>query len=288
MPRSAQNTCSVFASLVKSLRLQKQRLWQLITLVLLLISTNNAHAKSSTLNLRIAVAANFSPILAKFTAGFELQHGITIDLISGSTGGLYQQILNGAPFDLYLAADSIRPQLLLSAGIAENLQTYAIGELALWSPLTKITSLAPLITLAEHTNDSAQRLAIANPKIAPYGEAAQQVLTQLNLWQALQKRLILGVNINQTFLQVRSGAAPLGIVAKSQLALNNLDGFTMPQEFYTPIKQQLVIVSKSEKKQQAKLFIAYLLSIEVQSQLAALGYLPLADFNSQKIKEDDV
>ena len=240
---------------------------KLFCALLFLISSTSVYANNNPSVLRVAVASNFTPVLEQLLPAFTSTTNIRVDIISGSTGALYQQIQHGAPFDIYLAADNIRPQRLIAQNLAENLHTYAIGELALWSKHFSVNSLDAL-------NAQVTRLAIANPKIAPYGKAAQQVLNHLDLWTVLKPKLIIGININQTFQQTYSGATSLGIIAKSQLMLNNLQGFTIPKHYYTPIEQQLVIVSSSNKKPQAEKFIQFLLSTKVQTQLATLGYLP--------------
>lgn len=242
--------------------------------------------KAETAPLRIAVAANFYPVLEQLLPEFQKVAKLTaapnIQLISAASGTLYQQISHGAPFDVFLSADAIRPQQLVDRQLADasSLKTYAIGQLSLWSANQAVDSLAVLSAKPSEQN----KLAIANPNIAPYGIAAKEVLTKLNLWQSYKHKLITGININQTFQQVHSGAINLGIVAKSQLVLNNLQGFDIPEHLYTPIAQQLVIINNTKHAELAQQFCAFLLSAPIQQKLALYGYhSPL--FYNQKVAE---
>ena len=220
--------------------------------------------------LRIAVAANFAPALKVLLADLPNKEQISYQIISAATGTLYQQIKHGAPFDLFLAADSIRPALLEEEKlITENSRkSYAFGQIALWSATRKLTSLNELNTYSEH-------LAIANPNTAPYGKAAQQALTYLSLWPQLENQLVTGINVNQTFQQVRSKAVPLGIVAYSQLKINQYQGVLIPEQYYQPIDQQLVIIKTSKQVEIAQKISDFILQTSSQEKLQQLGYLPV-------------
>jgi molybdate transport system substrate-binding protein len=219
--------------------------------------------------LRIAVAANFAPTLEHLLSDFPNKNRIKYQIISAATGTLYQQIKHGAPFDLFLAADNIRPKVLEQEQliIANSRKTYAFGQLALWSATQQLSSLNKL-------NNFSGFLAIANPNTAPYGKAAQQVLENLSLWSKLKSRVVTGININQTFQQVRSQAVPMGIVALSQLKMNQLDGIAIPSNYYQPIAQQLVVLKSSKQINNAKQISDYLLQKTTQVKLEELGYLP--------------
>ena len=224
--------------------------------------------------LRIAVASNFAPTLIKLLAK-ENKHQQDFSapvLVIASSGTLFLQAQHGAAFDVFLSADIERPQLLTEAGLAVNgsQQTYAYGQLALWSanPKAEFFSENLMTTL----NSYKQRLAIANPKIAPYGKAAKEVLTSLQLWPKYQQHLIQGINIGQTFQQVRSQAVNLGVVSNSQLVLNNFKGILIPQRLHRPIEQQLVILKSSQKIAQAKRFVKFLLSAQSQQFFVESGY----------------
>ncbi|MDG1752632.1 MAG: molybdate ABC transporter substrate-binding protein [Thalassotalea sp.] len=234
--------------------------------------------QANTLN--IAVSSNFSHILKKLLPQFEKNTSIKTQVFIGSTGNLFQQIYHGAPYDIFIAADKLRPQRLIEANIAlENtLKTYAFGTVSFWSAHWKTSKKSPenlptFESLIQLIKDKKVKLAIANPNIAPYGLAAKQVIESNKLWHIIEKnQLITGSNINQTFQQVRSGAVPLGIVADSQLKVNDLTGVTIPKEYYQPIEQQLVLISASKNTQQAQLLSQYLLSDDSQNIIKTLGY----------------
>jgi molybdate transport system substrate-binding protein len=229
--------------------------------------------------LRIAVASNFAPTLKNLLVRFNKneEHFPQPLIIAASSGTLFLQIKHGAAFDLFLSADAQRPQLLTDTyyALEHSQQTYAYGQLALWSanPTIDIFSNGLFSTL----KNNQQRLAIANPKSAPYGKAAQQALENLQLWQSYQHRLIQGINIGQTFQQTRSQAVNLGIVSNSQLVLNNLSGVLIPLYLYQPIKQQLVILKRSEQSDQAQRFVEFLLSKQSQQFIADSGYATMTE-----------
>jgi len=232
--------------------------------------------------LRIAVAANFTPVLKKLLPDFYQQTGIKTQLISGASGTMFLQIKHGAPFDIFLSADYRRPEQLERDGLilAKSRKTYALGQLALFS-YGKLTQLEQLNQLKQPEKpeslsnliSGSARFAIANPKIAPYGKAAKESLQHLGLWQDYQDKLITGINITQTFNQIRSKAINAGIVANSQLVLNNLTGVIIPSDYHLPIKQQLVILKRSKNQQQARQLSDFLLSPKTQKIIASYGYI---------------
>ena len=248
----------------------------------------SSNKQSKTLN--IAVSANFSHALKTLLPEFEKSTGIDTQIFTGSTGNLFQQIHHGAPYDIFIAADKIRPQRLITANkaLANSAKTYAFGTISFWSAQwqTLAQSAEKLPTfdnIIDKISNEKIRVAIANPNIAPYGLAAKQAIESNKLWHIINKnQMITGSNINQTFQQVRSGAVPLGIVADSQLIVNHLIGVTIPHQHYQPIEQQLVIISASNNIQQAKQLSQYLLSTESQNIIKKLGYLP-ANTHSQSL-----
>jgi len=228
--------------------------------------------------LRIAVASNFAPTLKRLLANIDKQqqHFSEPVLVVASSGTLFLQTQHGAAFDVFLSADVERPVQLSAANLVVkgSQKTYTFGQLALWSanPATELLSH----TLTDALKNTSQRLAIANPKIAPYGKAAKQVLENLQLWNDYKTRLIQGINIGQTFQQVRSQAVPLGIVSNSQLVLNNLTGVLIPSHLHQPIKQQLVILKNSQNIAQAQRFVEFLLSKQSQRFIVESGYEKLS------------
>lgn len=232
--------------------------------------------------LRIAVSSNFTPVLKELLLEFHQQTNINTQIISGATGALFLQIKHGAPFDVYIAADSVRPKLLEQQNLILNdsRKTYAIGQLALFS----MTNKKHLSNLALILQEIPKYFAIANPDIAPYGKAAKQTLQHLGLWQQYKNNLITGININQTFNQVRSQAVNSGLVANSQLVLNKLTGVIIPSSYHQPIEQQLVIIKNRKNIEQAKRLSQFLLSPTIQQKIVNFGYAKNT-FSQQPIKQ---
>lgn len=195
--------------------------------------------------LTIAVASNFARPAAAIAGGFEKQTGQPVRVTAGSTGQLYAQIMHGAPFDVFLAADVERPRLLGESGrgIAETRFSYAAGALVLWSrdpELAGIGCRAALDALGD------KRLAIANPDTAPYGAAARQFLKATGLWDKVSARLVYGENIAQVLHFVVSGNASLGLIAASEAVDPRLPAPTcrwdVPQTAHEPIVQQAILL----------------------------------------------
>ena len=240
-----------------------------IVLSCLALLTTLVSPVANAANLRLAVAANFKPVITELAKEFEQQHDIKVLVSSASSGTLYNQISHGAPFDLFLSADAERPARLEQDDliVPGSREPYAYGRLVLWS-----TSDSPLNlkALKEHK----ERLAIANPALAPYGLAAQQTLEKMNLWQGYQGRLVQGANIQQTWQFVASGNVTLGLVAKSQV-MDQPESHLLeiPKDDYTPIRQELVLLKRS-KQPLAKTFRDFLLSDTSQAYIARHGYRP--------------
>ncbi|WP_455221340.1 molybdate ABC transporter substrate-binding protein [Kaarinaea lacus] len=226
---------------------------------------------SSADEIRIAVAANFTNTLETLANRFEQKTGHQIILATGSTGKHYAQIINGAPFDVFFAADVERPTLLEDKGliVPGSRFTYAIGRLVLWSPSQNYVDTNGEILV----NGDYQHLAIANPKLAPYGKAAQQVLEKQGLWQQLQTRMVRGENIGQTFQFVKSGNAQLGFVALSQVkqAEQQLQGsyWLIDQSVYDKIEQQVVTLKDSPA---TRAFKQYIQNQEARAIIQQSGY----------------
>ena len=269
------------------------RLLLVSVFVISLLSVNNSQAQQSTNErndnskpLRIAVAANFTPVLKVLLKDFTKQTGIKSQVISGASGAMFLQIKHGAPFDIFLSADRRRPKELEQAGYAlkGSRKTYAIGQLAFYSSSmnAKVNSLERL-SLDQLALDQLRkppaRFAIANPDIAPYGKAAKEALTHMGLWQVYQSRLITGINIGQTFAQLRSKAVTTGIVANSQLVLNNLPGVIIPNSYHQPIDQQLIIIQTSKQQANANKLSQFLLSPLSQKTIISYGYAQTKQVN---------
>jgi len=221
---------------------------------------------------RVAVASNFATTAREVGDAFEAETGHRVAFSSGSTGKLYAQIVNGAPFDVLLAADVERPRRLEDGGVAApgSRFTYAIGRLVLWSPD------APSIEAAMHVLfdvDNA-RLAIANPEVAPYGAAAREALESLELWDAYRGRAVRGENVAQAFQFVASGAADLGFVADSVLRNAKVDGtpFHVPGDMHRPIVQQGVLLTAARDNLAAVSYVAFLKGEAAALIIARSGY----------------
>lgn len=222
---------------------------------------------------RIAVAANFAAPLAKIAAAFTKETGHKLISSSGSTGKFYAQIKEGAPFDILLSADQDHPQKLANENLAfTNTQfTYAIGKLVLWSPKEKFIDAKGSVLKA----NSFTHLSIANPKLAPYGAAAREALEKMGRWRALEPKIVFGESIAQAYQFVATGNAELGFVAFSQIQdLKGIKGsyWMIPQELYSPLKQDAILLKKGENNAAAKQFLTFLKSKAAKAIIVEFGY----------------
>lgn len=220
----------------------------------------------------IAVASNFADIARFLAAEYGAGTGRLITIASGSTGKIYAQVKHGAPYDAVMLADQARPRLLEEEGhaVPGARFTYAIGRLALWSPDLSMIGPDGAETLRAGRFD---RLAIANPRLAPYGAAARQVLERLGLWEALQDRIATGENIGQTYALVASGAAQLGFVAASQAARGATGSvWPAPAGLHDEIRQDAALLWKGAENPAAKGFLAYLDSGHARGLIRSRGY----------------
>ena len=219
---------------------------------------------------RVAVAANFLPVLRELGAAFAAG-GHHLQISSGSTGKLYAQIVHGAPFDLFLAADQARPERLEREGriVPGSRFTYAIGHLVLWSPAPERFSDG----LGWLREGRFQRLAIANPKTAPYGRAARQFLRHHDLWVHLQAKLVRGESVSQALQFVASGNADAGLVALSQVNGRAGSRWLVPATDHDPIVQQAVLLVHGADNPAARAFYAFLQSPPARRIIRAAGYI---------------
>lgn len=206
----------------------------------------------------VAVASNFAAPMKKLAAQFEQSSGHTLTLSFGSTGKFYAQIKNGAPFDVFLAADAETPARLLREGDAVQRQTYAIGRLVLWSDRPGFIDGSDAVL----RQNRFRRLAIANPRLAPYGAAAVEVLARLKLTDSVQGKFVIGENIAQTYQFVASGNAELGFVALSQVMqdgkLSSGSAWLVPSSLHAPIRQDAVLLKRGENNAAARALYDYL------------------------------
>lgn len=222
----------------------------------------------------IAVASNFIQPMNALVEGFEAESTHKLRVVYGSSGRLFAQISNGAPFDAFLSADSVKPAGLIENGygVPGSQMTYAIGRLALWSNKIDVGVNGKDILLSE--NFSA--IAIANPRLAPYGLAAKQSIESMGLWEQLKRKLVQGENISQTYQFVFTGNADIGFVSYSQLGGGNSGNATnywlVPSEYHDAITQDSVLLERGADNKAALEFIAYLKSDSASKLIESFGY----------------
>jgi molybdate transport system substrate-binding protein len=236
----------------------------LFVVCLSLFGTPMAFAQQAT----IAVAANFSATAKALKAAFEAQSDHSLTLSFSSTGKLYTQITHGAPFDAFFSADAVRAEQLTTATQApkESLIIYAKGQLALYSTVMPVGEQA-LKQL------SINPIGLANPKLAPYGFAAQQVLEALSLWPHYSKTRVLGDSVTQAFQMADTGAVQAGFVALSQVMDKPKDQvWVVPSHLYDPIIQKALITERGKDNQAAKAFLDFVQSPEGRAIIERSGY----------------
>ena len=249
------------ANMLKTL---KQTLSLLMFMVL-------CHQPASAGEIRVAVASNFTEAIKDIALLFEQQTGHQVKLAFGSTGKHYAQIMNGAPFEVFFAADVKRARLLDEGGISQpgSRFTYAIGKVVLWSPDPGLVDAKGDVL----NHGDFRHVALANPKLAPYGRAAEQILQAQGAWKRLQRRMVRGENIGQAYQFINSGNAELGFVAFSQIRRpdGSLQGsyWGPPQSLYKPIEQQAVLLKESPVARQ---FLDFVRGEKARSIIRAYGY----------------
>lgn len=215
----------------------------------------------------IAVATNFKTTADQLITAFTAQQHHQLIAVSGSTGKLYNQIKQGAPFDIFLSADAQRAGLLIDEGFAVSgsQTTYAVGRLVLLGN--------QLTTLADLKRNQFRRLAMANPKLAPYGLAAAQTLETLALNHVLADKIVMGENVGQAYAMVATGNADLGFVALSMIKpAQQAQSWLVPAEFHDPIRQDLVLLRHGQNNPAAQAFLDFLSSREANALIEAAGY----------------
>ncbi|MGI0119154.1 molybdate ABC transporter substrate-binding protein [Zooshikella sp. RANM57] len=219
----------------------------------------------------IAVASNFKPTLNQLSEHYQQQNkNQKVVLSSAATGVLFTQIRQGAPYDAFFSADSLRPKLLEQAGLSlpNSRITYAHGQLVLWS--REFAGSIHSKTVKQLLQKTTQ-LSIANPKTAPYGLAAQQVLQKLNLWP--YPNLVMGHNIAQTLQFIQTGNATAGFVAKAQLPfIKQGQTWEIPQAWYQPIEQQAIILKRSQETEATQQFFNFIRSKKAKAIIKQAGY----------------
>ena len=225
-------------------------------------------------DVQVAVAANFTAPAQQIAAEFERRTGHKAMLAFGSTGKFHAQIVNGAPFEVLLAADDTTPARLEqdNQAVAGSRFTYAVGTLVLWSAKADVVDARGEILKSGKFN----KLALANPKTAPYGAAAIETLTRLKLLDSTRPKFVLGENIAQTLQFVGTGNADLGFVALSQVfkegKLNSGSAWIVPGHLHEPIHQDAVILARGKDNPAAKAFLEFMKSPYAHAMIKSYGY----------------
>jgi molybdate transport system substrate-binding protein len=225
---------------------------------------------------QVAVASNFSGVMAGLATSFERDTGHRVVMVTGATGTLYAQISNAAPFEVLLAADQSTPAKLIADGLADPSSrfTYAIGKLVLWSAKPGVVDPRGEVLKTAHY----RHLALANPKTAPYGAAAVEVLSRLGVLKMWEPKWVQGENIAQTQQFIASGNAELGFVALSQIQqagqIETGSVWRVPEQLYSPIRQDAVLLRAGRGKAAALALMDYLRGEQAQTLIKANGYGP--------------
>jgi molybdate transport system substrate-binding protein len=218
----------------------------------------------------VAVAANFTEAAKEIAAAFKQKTGHEAVLSFGSSGQLYTQITQDAPFQIMLSADDERPRKLVDDGLAVSSSrfTYALGKLVLWSKIVDLTKGDEALKAGKFG-----RISIANPAAAPYGTAAIETMKALKLHEALKPKIVQGNSIAQAYQFIETTNAELGFVALSQLSSNSGGSrWLIPQNLYTPIRQDAVLLKKAETSEAAVSFMAFLKGPDARSIIQKFGY----------------
>jgi molybdate transport system substrate-binding protein len=225
-------------------------------------------AQAETVN--VAVAANFTDAANEIATAFAAATDHEAVLSFGASGQFYTQITQGAPFEVFLSADDIRPAQAVTEGygVEGSVFTYAIGQLVLYS-------IEPGRVTGPETLSAGdfQQIAIANPETAPYGRAAVETMQALGAYDALQARIVQGQNIGQAYQFVETGNAEIGFVALGQVSQSNVGSrWVVPQESYTPLRQDAVLLKTGEANQAAAAFLEFLQGDEASAIIEKYGY----------------
>lgn len=240
-----------------------------LVLLVVLLTTGTALADE----VQVAVAANFRSCLEELATLFQTRTGHTVQVSVGSTGRHFAQIKAGAPFDIFLAADVQRPRLLEKDGLTVpgSRFTYAQGRLVLWAPGLEFIAGDSLTTILD--DPDLTHLALANPRLAPYGYAARQTMEALERWGSLQECLVLGQSVGQAWQFTASGNAQAAFVALAQLdEASRRQALVVPETLHDPINQQAVLLLRGSENPAAQAFLPFLQGDEARAVIAAHGY----------------
>ncbi|PCJ94456.1 MAG: molybdate ABC transporter substrate-binding protein [Flavobacteriaceae bacterium] len=240
-----------------------------VTFFLCLIICSCGESKTNTLT--IATASNMQFAMTEIVQSFTKHTGIKCHIITGSSGKLTAQISEGAPYDIFLSANIKYPEELYKKGFTSSKPIiYAYGGLVLWSTMHEKPSLSILL------KDTITHIAIANPKTAPYGEAAVLVLKNAGIYEEIKNKLVYGESISQTNQFILSGAADIGFTSKSVVLSpkikNEGNWISINEDNHSPINQGVVLLKSSNRKQKGERFYTFLFSEQAQNILKKYGY----------------
>lgn len=239
-----------------------------ITFLTILFALSFLTLPSQAETTHIAVASNFTVTMKALISAFEKKYPHKIKASYGSSGKIYAQIKHGAPFQIFFSADQEKPLALYNGGFAQSPPfTYAYGALALWSSQAELRQHEIIRLKTGEFN----KLSLANPKLAPYGIAALEVLKKLELVESTRKKWIKGENIAQTYQFVGTGNADLGFVALSQV-INKSDYWPVPANLHNAIRQDAVLLKSGQNNPAAKAFIQFIGDKESQDIIESYGY----------------
>jgi molybdate transport system substrate-binding protein len=239
----------------------------------LLFSVNSSAQERSV---KVAAAADLKFVMAELGQKFRQKSGTRIDVTYGSSGNFFSQIQNGAPFDLFFSADIEYPLKLASAGTADGttLYKYAIGRIVIWIPLESKLDVSHE-TWKALLDSTVQKIAIANPKHAPYGRAAVAAMQKANVYEGAKSKLVYGENISQAAQFVQSGSAQAGIIALSLAVSPGMKAgryWMIPEEMHAPIEQAAIVLGGAKNKRDARAFLDFVQSPEAREILVRYGF----------------
>jgi molybdate transport system substrate-binding protein len=220
---------------------------------------------------QVAVAANFAGVLEELAAAFKAKTGDELVISSAATGALYNQIAQGAPFEIFLAADNKRPAQAVTEGygVAGTVFTYAAGKVVLYSTVIDVTNGEAVLRAGDFAH-----ISVADAKTAPYGVAAMETIDALGATDVLAPKIVTGESIAQTILFVESGSADLGFVALSQVIGKPATSvWTVPPDLYSPILQDAVLLKTGEDNPVAVAFLEFLRNEEAAAIISQFGYV---------------
>lgn len=245
----------------------------LLFCIYLAVSFFSAFGAVQAGTLNVAVASNFINTMKVLSKAFENSSGYRLRISSASTGKLYMQIQHGAPFDVLLAADEKHPDMLLAENMADEASAYvySIGKLVFISNIQTDGECLDVLR-----SPDLKRISIANPKTAPYGFAARQVMEKLGVWSQLESRLVMAGNVAQALQFVSTGNAQAGFIASSMVTIDeehdNACIWAVPADMHSPLKQKMVLLNKAKNKTSASAFFRFMHSDEARKIIIAEGY----------------